>query len=393
MTKQAEKDDKPKRSSQGQLILYHGMKLSTMVKLFRLKPSLRWNRWIRLALMPPFGLYNSVWGTIESLAYGRKIRDTKLAGPPVFILGYWRSGTTLLHNLMALDEQYAYPTLYETLFPWHFLCTETINTALTGWMVPKSRPMDNVAVHWGVPQEDEFALCTMSLVSPYTLPLRPFDQQEWTRSLRIEELPEEDRTLWEQTITHFMKKLTVRSGRPLLMKSPSHTYRVRALLKLFPDAKFVHIVRHPFDVFNSAKHLRATMIEENTLGSPEHPHAEESIFATYLEAFESYERDRHLIPAGNLSEVRYEDLAADPVQQLERIYSELQLGDFEQVRPKLQQQLSEIKDYKRNRFQHDPYWQQQMYLHCRPVYERFGYPAPETSTPEAGQAGPLASPA
>lgn len=367
----------PKRSSQGQLILYHGMKLSTMVKLFALKPSLRPNRIIRLGLMPIWGVYNSFWAGVETLLYSKKIRETELAGPPVFILGYWRSGTTLLHTLMTQDSRYTFPSLYQTVFPWHFLCTEKVFTSLTGWMVPKSRPMDNVEVHWNVPQEDEFAICSMCLISPYTLPLRPFDQEEWTRSFHIEDLSPEDRKTWEDTILHFMKKLTVRSPKPLIMKSPSHTYRVKALLKLFPDAKFIHISRHPFDVFNSTLHLRSTMIEENTLGSSYHPNAEESVLETFMEAYRTYEADRHLIPPENLTEVKYENLSQNPMAEIERIYKELQLGDFEFVRKALEKKLVNHKDYKKNRFGRDPHWQQRVYEYCKDFYDRFGYVSPD----------------
>ncbi len=348
-----------------------------MVKLFKLKPSIRLSRFIRLALMPSWGMYNSFFAGVENLLHGRKIRETQLAGPPIFILGYWRSGTTLLHNLMTADQRFNYPTLYQTVFPWHFLCTEKIFTSLTGWMVPKSRPMDNVEVHWKIPQEDDFALCTMCMVSPYTLPLRPFDQQEWTRSLRIEDLPPEDRQLWEESMMLLMKKLTVRKPAPLVMKSPAHTYRIKALLKLFPDAKFVYISRHPFNVFNSALHLRATMIEENTLGSSYHPDAEESVISTFNEAFNVYERDRELIPEGNLAEVKYETLAQNPIQEMERIYRELGLPNFAEARPNLEKKLVGHKDYQKNRFDKDPHWQQQVYERCQPFYERFGYLSPE----------------
>lgn len=372
-------ENKPKRTSQGALILYHGMKLSTMPKLLRLQPSLRWSRWKQIALMPVFGLYNSTMATVESLLYSSKIKRTEIHPEPIFILGYWRSGTTLLHNLMCLDPRYAYPNLYETLFPWHFLSTEAINTRLTGWMVPESRPMDNVKAHWQVPQEDEFALCTMSLLSPYTLPLRPFDQQEWTRSLRLDELSPEDQKLWKDTMTLFMKKLTVRHGKPLIMKSPSHTYRIKQLLELFPKAKFVYIYRNPFDVFNSSVHLRHTMIGENTLGDPYHPNAEEGVIDTYLEAWNAYLRDKSLIPEGNLTEVKYEQLAEDPLTEIMRIYDELQLGGVDEVRKRLEANLSEHKEYKKNRFEPDRHWQQQVYKRCREIYERCDYPPPDGS--------------
>jgi len=372
-------ESKPKRTSQGGLILYHGMKLSTMVELFRLKPSLRWSRWRQIGLMPFFGAYNSTMAAVETLLQGRKIATTEIHPEPVFILGYWRSGTTLLHNLISLDPRYAYPTLYETIFPWHFLTTETINTRLTGWMVPKSRPMDNMEAHWKVPQEDEFAICTMCLVSPYTLPLRPFDLKEWTRSFRLDELSEEDRQRWFQTMRLFMKKLTVRYRKPLVMKSPSHTYRVKQLLELFPNAKFIYINRHPFDVFNSTLHLRTTLIGENTLGSPYHPDAENNVIDTYMEAFHAYEHDRHLIPAGNLSEVKYEHLSADPMREISRIYEELSLGGFEEVRGRLAEQLKDHRQYKKNKFDPDPHWRNEVYRRCREVYQRFDYPAPDDS--------------
>jgi len=370
-------ENQPKRTSQGGLILYHGMKLSTMVELFRLKPSLRWSRWRQIALLPFFGAYNSVMAGVENLLFGRKIAKTTIQAEPIFILGYWRSGTTLLHNLISEDPRFSYPTLYETVFPWHFLSTEAINTRLTAWMVPKSRPMDNMETHWRVPQEDEFAICCMCLISPYTLPLRPFDLQEWTRSFRLDELSDKDRQRWMDTITLFMKKLTVRQNKPLVMKSPSHTYRVKQILELFPRAKFIHISRNPFDVFNSTMHLRTTLIGENTLGSPEHPGAEESIIETYLEAFRAYERDRHLIPAGNLSEVRYEDLVRNPLSEVGRIYEELQLGGFDDARVRLESKLANHREYKKNKFSPDAYWQNEVYQRCQEVYERFGYPAPE----------------
>jgi len=374
-----ESENKPKRTSQGALILYHGMKLSTMVKLFRLKPTLRWSRWKQIGLMPFFGAYNSLAGSVENLLFGRKIARTEIHPQPIFILGYWRSGTTLLHNLISLDPRFAYPTLYETVFPWHFLSTEAINTRLTGWMVPKSRPMDNMETHWRVPQEDEFAICTMCLVSPYTLPLRPFDLQEWTRSFRLDQLSSRDRQLWKKTVQLFMKKLTVRYNKPLVMKSPSHTYRVKQILEMYPQAKFIYISRHPFDVFNSTLHLRTTLIGENTLGNPYHPDAENNVIETYLEAFQAYERDRGLIPAENLAEVRYEDLTRAPLQEIARIYDELQLGGFQDARPLLEEKLKGHKDYRKNKFDPDRHWRTEVYRRCRPIYERFDYPPPDDS--------------
>ena len=370
---------KPKRSSQGQLVLWDGMKFSTFLKLLSLKPSLHWTRAIRILSLPGFCAYNSFMARVENLLYGKKIRETEIMNPPIFILGYWRSGTTLLHNLMTLDPRFTYPNLYQTVFPWHFLTTEKVFTTMTAWMVPKSRPMDNVAVSWDAPQEDDVALCAMCLVSPYMLLARPFDLEYWRRSFNIDDLPEDERHAWEDSITLLMKKVTVRDGKPLILKSPAHTYRIKPILRLFPEARFVYIHRNPYDVFNSSIHLRHTMIEENTLGKAVHPNIENSVIDTYLEAFHAYERDRQLIPEGRLTEVGYQDLVNDPMAEMERIYGDLDLGGFEEVRKRLEPQLEELKRYQKNKFQPSSHWKREVYNRCREMYERFGYPPPSES--------------
>src|SRR4051794_3899053 len=59
----------------------------------------------------------------EQRKFGSQIEAVEVL-PPVFILGHWRQGTTHLHNLLALDPQFAYPTLFQTLYPRSFLTTE-----------------------------------------------------------------------------------------------------------------------------------------------------------------------------------------------------------------------------------------------------------------------------
>ncbi|WP_437202467.1 sulfotransferase family protein [Planctomicrobium sp. SH664] len=368
---------KIKRSSQGQLTIWHGMTLGMMFRfLATVRPNLHWSRWLRIATLPPLGLYNSLMSWVEKLLYSRKIAETRLNRPPIFILGYWRSGTTLLHNLLTMDPRFTYPSLYETVFPNHCLTTQKMGIALTSWMVPDSRPMDNVAVSWTTPQEDDIALCILSLISCYVLVANPTDNVTWKKMYRLEGLTPAQQQAWEDALTLLMKKITIRDPKRIVLKSPAHTFHVEALLKLFPDAQFVHISRNPYSVFNSTLHLRETLIDENTLGKNDHPNPENDVIETMLEGYEAYERDRKLIPAGNLHEIRYEDLTADPVAEMKRLYNGLQLGEFEQLRAILEPQLPELKRYQKNKFTPDPVWIREVYSRCRVIYERFGYPAP-----------------
>src|SRR5262249_28739134 len=99
--------------------------------------------------------------------YRDRIKRTPIRQAPLFVIGHWRSGTTLLHELLVLDERHNCPNTYQCLEPNHFLLTEGAVKRFLWFLVPQHRPMDNMAVGWDRPQEDEFALCMMGQPSPY----------------------------------------------------------------------------------------------------------------------------------------------------------------------------------------------------------------------------------
>ena len=109
----------------------------------------------RAALMTLTSALTSVIGVYENRKYGPKLADVEV-GRPLFILGHWRSGTTHLHNLLAQDEQFAYPNMWQVLNPHTFLSTERYSVIMK-LAAPKTRIIDNVAFAHDVPSEDEFA--------------------------------------------------------------------------------------------------------------------------------------------------------------------------------------------------------------------------------------------
>src|SRR5262249_19787992 len=110
--------------------------------------------WGRAASITLGSLANSIIAWWEKSIYVRKIRNTKV-DPPLFILGIWRSGTTLLHNLLAQDDRLAYPNNYQVPYPHTFLSTEKTNAKWIGAFLPKKRPQDNMTIGMDEPQEDE----------------------------------------------------------------------------------------------------------------------------------------------------------------------------------------------------------------------------------------------
>lgn len=373
------KKQKTKHSSQGPFTIWHGMTVPKLIQLLSMRPPMHWSRAGRIALLPPLAVYNSTMKLVESVLYGKKIRETEPVAPPLFILGYWRSGTTLLHNLMTSDPQFTYMTLYQSVFPWHFLTTQKVVSRLTSAMLPDSRPMDNISVKWDAAQEDEVALCVMTLVSPYLLVAFDGDRERYRPSLFMDSLPPKQLQEWKDALNLVVKKLTVNSPKQIILKSPSHTFRVKTLVEMFPDAKFVYIYRNPYDVFNSNVHLRTAMTTENNFDKPSRGEFHEEILDLYMEGFKSYQENKHLIRDGHLYEMKYEDLAADPLREMERTYEALNLSNVDGMRAAIEPQVEELKKYKKNKFTPDPIWQQRVYDAWREAYEEFGYPAPASA--------------
>ncbi|QDV37530.1 sulfotransferase family protein [Tautonia plasticadhaerens] len=305
--------------------------------------------WPRAAFQSAVVPFNSAIARLENAVHGRAVEATRVE-PPLFILGHWRQGTTHLHNLLARDPQFAYPTLYQTLYPRTFLTTEGLVPRLGRPLLMRQRPHDHVALDFGVPNEDEIALVNDSGRSPYLAWAFPRHAASYDRFLTLREATGDEVAAWKASLLRFLKKLTLRHGRPLVLKSPPHTARIRLLLGLFPDARFVHIRRDPYEVFRSTRHMVATTMRYWRLqeAPPGGEDEEGRILRIYREMYDAYFEQRGLIPAGNLCEVAYEDLERDPIGQVGAIYDALGLPGFEAARPRLEVYLGSIAGYLKN---------------------------------------------
>ena len=200
--------------------------------------------WHRAALITVMSVLNSWYRKREENRFASEIEATEISEAPVFILGHWRSGTTHLHNLLCQDsEKFAFPNTYQVVNPHTFLTTEKVNSRRFAGFVPDKRPMDNVELNFQTPQEDEFAPCLMTLLSPYIGVAFPREEEVYERYLTFQEVSREETEEWKKAMLHMVKKLTLKYQRRLLLKSPTHTARIKLLLEVFPDARFVHIHR------------------------------------------------------------------------------------------------------------------------------------------------------
>ena len=305
--------------------------------------------WPRVATVTSFSIVNSIAAALQDAVFRRRPNSAAFE-PPLFILGHWRSGTTHLHNLLACDDHFVAPTLYQVLFPHSFRLTETFLSRPLSALLAGRRGFDNVRVAFDLPNEDEFAVCLLCLCSPYMSLAFPQGRANYARFLTFKDVSRDELARWRGALTSFVKCLTHRTGRCAVLKSPPHTARVSLLLDVFPGAKFLHVHRHPCAVFQSRlAQIQGRHVRHN-LQQPLGDNTADEIIAAYREMHDAFFDQRHLIPQGHYHEIAYEDLACDPIGQLRAAYHELSLGDFDRVRGRMREYVDSEAGYSRNRY-------------------------------------------
>jgi hypothetical protein len=333
--------------------------------------------WHRAAVVSLLSVANSIYRWREDREHGDEVAATVIAKAPVFILGHWRSGTTHLHNLMAQDDEgFAYPNTYQVVNPHIFLTTEEVRTRRFAKLLPDKRPMDNMALSFESPQEDEFAPLLITLKSSYLGVSFPRSEDHYARYLSFEGVPRDEVEEWKRGLEWFLKKLSFKYGpsRRLLLKSPPHTARIGVLREMFPDAKFVHIHRRPEEVLQSFRHYYDTAMWHTYLQRPDRSRIDDEIFQRYRDLMGAFFARRGEIPAGNFCEVAYADLERDPMGTVAGIYDALSLDGAEQAMPKIKAYVDTLDGYEKNRFKPlDEASRQRIREEWREFYEPLGY--------------------
>ena len=319
-------------------------------------------------------MVQSVAGVAEQLLYGRRIRRASVGNDPVFVLGHWRSGTSLLHELMSLDKRHTYATNYHCFNAHHFLLTERVLKPILNLIAPSKRVQDNMSIDLDSPQEDEFGLCCMGAPSPYRFVAFPNDWDTDPAPYEIEGLSPKEQARWERDFVTFLKR--VRLARPgrLIIKSPTHTFRVKTLLRLFPRAKFVHIVRNPYSVYSSTMHLWRSVCDAFALEAPDYSGLQQFVFSIFLRAHAAFDASRDLVPAGQLHEIRYEDLVRSPESAMQDLYAALGLSRFETEQlPALRHYFSDKAPYRKNKYNLNEKTIAEINRRWGHIFDKYGY--------------------
>ncbi|MHB2155499.1 sulfotransferase family protein [Calditrichota bacterium GD2] len=353
-----------------------GLKTNEWWKLYRLNMfHLPLNQIPNCLKLTILSIRNSIYARKEAEEFGQQIEETEIRKPPVFILGHWRSGTTLLHKLLSKDPQFAFPNVYEVYNPWTFLITEKLLKDRLEKLPPEKRPMDNVVVAYNDPAEDEFALSLMSLKSPLIGWAFPIHEAYFDRYLTMHNISEEERQEWKKWFVYFLKKLTLLYKKQLVLKSPHHTARVKTLLEIFPDAKFIHIARDPYRIFQSTVNLYKNTVAKLSMQKRDLEKDIEAIINRYKAMYDFYFEERQLIKPGHLVEIKFEDLEKDFVKGIEQIYDALKMDGWPTYKPILQAYMESQPPYKKNTYAPiDEKWKAKINSAWQNTFKEWGYP-------------------
>ncbi len=297
----------------------------------------------------------------ETFLYASTVAKVPIREAPVFVLGFARAGTTHLHNLLAQDPALGYLDTFQSIVP-------TFSLVGRGWlqrlmargMGERVRPMDNMAVGLDLPQEEDIAVAN---ASPYSV-LHQVSFPNMARELYSKytlmgwapegaespgALSERESAQWDHEYLRVVRKATIHAdGRRLVLKSPANLGRVDRLLRLFPEAKFIHIMRNPYAVYASLLHMFRTIMPLYQMDDFDFDELEEVLVEGFALAYRKYVQDRELVPPGNLAEARFENLERKPLEELERLYAELGLGGWAEAEPAMRGYLGTLTGYRKN---------------------------------------------
>ncbi len=292
------------------------------------------------------------FSAIEKLVIEHRLPKPRDLPPPVFILGHWRSGTTHLYNVMVKSGDWAFVPPVATGLPWDLFGLGRAFRPLLEKSLPEHRYIDNIPVTPDSPQEDEIAVANMTDLSFYHGIYFPRAFDEFVeRGLFFDGCGEAEIARWLQRFVYLMRKLSMhQGGKTLLIKNPVYTGRLAMLREIFPEAKFVHIRRNPYEVFLSMRNFYGKLLAEFALQPFDHVDIDETILSVYERMMDALERDSAGLDPPRFLNLAYEDLDRDGLKTIEHVYDRLELRGFADSRPKFEAYLASVKTFEKNKF-------------------------------------------
>ena len=316
---------------------------------------------------------NELLTAIQRVGWGRGVRNARIAEDPIVIVGHWRSGTTLLHELLAGDRRLVAPSTIQCAVPSHFVLSEQFACERLGFLLPGRRPMDAMKMGFARPQEDELALCNLGQPSPWWTVAFPNDPPPDADYETLERVSPADRARWIAAWTGFLRAIQFEHPGRLLLKNPLHTYRVPLIRSVFPEADVIHLVRDPYEMVPSCLHFWRRISEDHGLQRPRGGDLEDRVIDSILRMERRLADTWDDIPERHRLRLRYEDLVADPITVLRDCYDHFGWPGRDEAEPVWRAHLDGERGYRRNDLPLDDWLRDRIGRDLAEVLERHGY--------------------
>ena len=285
----------------------------------------------------------------QKIRFHKKIKSTEIKEDPIFIIGHYRTGTTYLMTLMAHDKSKGYVSNIEGYTPLFYLAFPKFTRWLIESSLPDVRPMDNVVMGADEPTEEEYTIGTFTPYGYYTGFIFPRNFDLYSKFLTFEGMPKH-REKWKKAYQYMVQFLTLgHGGKQLFLKNPTTSYRIPDILEMYPNAKFIHTYRNPYEVYSSTLKFFDEVFAIYTLQTWDAEKMKQDILQNYKLLYEKLDEDLHVIPKENIYHSKYEDFIKDPVNSLKDIYQKLNISGWDDHKQNIIAYAeSQLKEYKPN---------------------------------------------
>ncbi len=263
----------------------------------------------------------------QALAGNPAMRGTPVVAP-IFILGLPRSGTTFLHGLLAHDPDNLVPRAWQTIHPeprradFDPACdrrAKIVNRQLKffGGISPEFSQLHPIDADG--PQECSEITSHVFQSLRFDTTFRVPDYQAWI-----------DRRGHDEAFLFHRKFLQVlqcgASGRNWVLKCPDHSFCLGAILKIYPDARFVVVHRDPVRVFASVAHL-TEVLRRPFLKNIDPLEIGAQVTERWIEGAKRLVQfdQRGDVESCRKIHIHYDELAAAPMAAIARIYAQFDL--------------------------------------------------------------------
>ena len=319
---------------------------------------------------------------LELALFNRKISRHRLEKDPLFILGFYRSGTSYLHECFTQDDRLGYHNNFQMVLPEIMLSTEKMLLPVFEFVSRLFNLKDSVhrvPLSFRFPGEEDATMTTyldpMGAQWGYFFP--KMMEEQFQKFVLFENLTDSEFCTWKESFSYLINKISIaNNNKQLVLKSPPNTARIRLLLSLYPKAKFIFIHRNPYQVYASNKRFWEVVQKVFALQGTKEVNVNEIILKTYSKIMQRYLDEKDSVPKGQLTELAYDHFIQDPVDSLKKAYSDLNLGDFSYCEEKMKSFTGRQKQFMPLKHALPEKERILVYKHLEPIIKHWNYDLP-----------------